>query len=75
MLTVQLTIQYNAALLQNEKHVLQINGKLKKIFIVDTTPRSITAAGLDELYCFSLGPGISLSSELAIAEKKVAKKR
>lgn len=26
MLTVQLTIQYNAALLQNEKRVLQING-------------------------------------------------
>ena len=40
MLTVQLTIQYNAALLQNEKRVLQINGKLKKIFIVDTTPQS-----------------------------------
>ena len=40
MLTVQLTIQYNAALLQNEKRVLQINGKLKKIFIVDTAPQS-----------------------------------
>ena len=34
------TIQYIAALLQNGKRVLKINGKLKKkkIFILDTTP-------------------------------------